>query len=248
MFFIFILFGFGIVYAILVWMLTLVLGILLFGVLTNHPLIKFLEGQGFLALTIDSTGVIEPFVIQIRPPFIKGKLHGKEINSLFDRETIFYMKPPRKGELTNSDIDDPEFTHYDLKVPKGKESQITFAFMQYPTIIYNKNLQEIMTKDALGKMETEGVIKHLVLYLKVKTEELTSAIKDFARYVVEMTKPKQSFLAGKGGIILIIFIVMVVVIMLILFAPSIMNIIGPMLNTASGSVKGMSGTIKGVGS
>jgi len=246
-FFMFMFFGFGIIYSIIVWVLFVIIGMLIFSALTRHPLMQLIQGEGMLALTLDSTGVIEPFIIKANPPFIKGRIGRKEVSSLFDRPTVFYMKNPKDARIDFKE-EDENFKTYNLKVPKGKESQITYAFQQYPTFIYNKNLGALMTKDSLAKMETEGIIKHLVLYLKVKTEELTSIMRDFARYVIEMTKPKTSMFAGKSRIIIILVIIAVVIILIALFAPSIINIIGPALSTgqsAMGSaVENIQGTIK----
>lgn len=249
-FFMFMMFNFGIIYSIVVWVLMVVIGMLIFSVLTRHPLMSLIQGEGMLGLTFDSTGVIEPFLVKVNPPFIKGFMAGKkQVSSLFDRNAVFYMKNPQKADM-NFKNEDEDFKTYTLKIPKGKESQLTYMFQQYPTFIFNKNLDVFLTKDSLAKIETEGMIKHLVLYLKVKTEELTSIMRDFARYVIEMTKPKQPFLAGKGKLLMIIAIIVAIIILIVLFAPSIINIIGPALNlgtsTVSGSLETAIGTVKPV--
>jgi len=261
MFFFFLLGGFGIVYPLAAWMLSIFFCFVIFTLLTRHPLMSMIKGQGLLGMTFDSTGVIEPFLIKVMPPFIKGRINSmkKDATSLFDREAVFYMKPPKQAELVYTgdflEKDDKgreeNFTHYDLRVPKGKETDITFAFQQYMTFIYNKNMGAFLTKSALSKIETEGVIKHLVLYLKVKTEELTLIMRDFARYVIEMTKPKTSFLAGKGGMLIWIIFGIGILVLVLMFAPAIMNIVGPALSagksTVSSGIAQIAGTVKGVG-
>jgi len=250
--FFFLLFGYGIVLAIVAMMIAIILGIVIFGLLTRHPLMSLIQGEGLLVMTFDSTGVIEPFIVRVNPPFIKGKMRsGKEATSLFDRQAVFYTRNPKLGVINNTPTDDPDFEHYDLKVPKGKESSITFAFMQYPTFIYNKQMGAFLTKDSLAKIETEGIIKHLVLYLKVKTEELTSIMRDFARYVIELTRPKTSMFAGKGRLIMMLLFAVGIVIFVVLFLPSIISVLGPAFSAGKSAITGagqqIAGTVKTVG-
>lgn len=235
MFFFFLLGGYSIVWGIVVWMIMIMLCMMInWFVVLRHPLMDLMKGAGLLAMTIDSTGVIEPFIVKVGAPFIKGRLaNGSIATSVFDRNTIFYTKAPRPAQLNyDSRFTDPNYDHYDFAVPKGRESSITFAFQQWPTLIYNKNMGTFLTKDALSKIETESMIKHLVIYLKVKTEELTSIMRDFARYVIEMTKPKTSFLEGKGRLFLIIGIAILIVILVGLFGPSLIGLLGGFANGA----------------
>jgi hypothetical protein len=251
MFFFFLLFGYGVVYSLVAWGVAIAICVVIYKVMVRHPLVSVAKGSGLMGMTFDSTGVIEPFLVKVMPPFIEGEIKSqkKKAVSLFDREAIMYMKlgknGPPQAEMTQmgekeipKDLwkDDPDFIHYDLKIPKGKETDITFSFMQYPCFIYNKNMGAFLTKSALSKIETEGVIKHLVLYLKVKTEELTSIMRDFARYVIEMTKPKTSFLAGKMGYIVWIVFGAAILLLVVMFGPSIASLIGPALGGAKGAV------------
>jgi len=247
LFFFFLLTGYGLMWGMTIWMAMIFLCIVVFWVLIlRHPLMEFMKGAGLLAFTIDSTGVIEPFIVKVQPPFVKGQLSGKKsATSIFDRNTIFYTKAPRSAQLNyNSDPKlDPNFEHYDFAVPKGRESSITFAFQQWPTLIFNKNTGTFLTKDALSKLETETMIKHLVVYLKVKTEELTSIMRDFARYVIEMTRPKTSMFEGKGKMLMIIGVVIMIIILIAMFAPSIMNILGPALSGGKSALSSAAGQI-----
>ena len=67
-------------------------------------------------------------------------------------------------------------------------------------MIYNKNMEAFLTKNSLAKMESESIMRHQLLYLKKKTEELTDAMRDFGRYVIEVgLRPKANFLSGLLG-------------------------------------------------
>jgi hypothetical protein len=172
------------------------LGGLILSMMMKHPFLELLGGDGLLVLTFDSTGVIKPYIAKVMSPFISTVIDGQRQDTIFDRDSVFYTGNPGKAEISARDPSDG-FIHYDMKVKKGEETSITFGFLHYPTFIFNKNMGAFLTKDALGKMETEAVIKHLVLYLKKKTEELTSIMRDFARYV--MSRPKGNMFAGLFG-------------------------------------------------
>lgn len=250
-FFLLLLFGFGLIIAIGGAMMGIVIGMLVFIAFYRHPMVMFAEGEGMMAMTIDSTGIIEPFIVKASPPAVRGVMKGgKEVNSIFDRNTIFYTKPPQRANLDYNGETDDGFRHYDLKVKKGDESKITFAFQQYPTFIYNKNTETLLSKDALAKMEIEGVVKHQIIYLTKKTEELTGIMRDFARYIMESLRPKRSMFEGKGRWIIGIIIAIFVFILMLLFAPKIMEIIGPAISsirgTASQTVETARGSVKTV--
>ena len=199
--FIFLFFLFG-GYDLLMSLAGAIIGVFLGGIIMNlmmrHPFIDLLSGEGLLVLTFDSTGVIKPYIAKVMSPFISTVIDGQKQDTIFDRDTVFYTGLPGKAEIRANDPSDG-FIHYDMKVKKGEETSITFGFLHYPTFIFNKNMGAFLTKDALGRMETEAVIKHLVLYLKKKTEELTSIMRDFARYVIEMSRPKANMFAGLFG-------------------------------------------------
>lgn len=242
-FFMFILFGYGLIFAIIAWIISVILSIILFNFIVKHPILQLLEGEGLLVLTLDSTGVIKPFIAKVIEPFLSI---NENKTTIFDRDMIFYMKKPTKATLSKLSEEDAKnelkdafnenYDYYILKYKKEDATKITFGFEHFPVLIYNKNLDIFLTKDALANLETEGVIKHLVLYLKKKVEELTSIMRDFARHVIEMTKPKKPYEFLHSWwfwiIILIIFIILAV-----MFIPSILEIFKPVASATHEAVK-----------
>ena len=75
----------------------LLLGVLLATIMLKNPFQMMLEGKGILALNIDSTGIIRPFIVSVDPPYIRGKLGKFEMNDVFDRSAIFQIAKPVKN-------------------------------------------------------------------------------------------------------------------------------------------------------
>lgn len=238
-FVIFIYMNSGIIYALVATVVSLFLSMFVFSKMTKNPFTSMIEGDGVITLSIDSTGVIEPFLCSVNSPKVTGNLHGQEVSTLFDRkETMFNLKPPVKGEFQYKGIGKDgfgqEYNVYELKIPKGKEGSINYAFQQYPCFIYNKTLKTFVTKDSLAKGEMEGMVKHTVFYIKSVVEDLNTNIRNFARYVVELSKPK-STLGGLFGN-WIFWVILIAVVGLILY------IAWPMLSQAmQGGISGVTG-------
>jgi hypothetical protein len=93
-----------------------------------------------------------------------------------------------------------------------------FALFHYPCIIWNSQVGSILTKDFLSEAEKTTFAEHTIIYLNRKMEELTSIVRDFGRYVVELTKPQG---AGLGNKWVWIIVGVGVVILGIIFLPSI---------------------------
>lgn len=136
------------------------------------------------------------------------------------------LKNKTKENITVLELDENEYN-------KGR-----FALFHYPCLIYNDQTKSILTKDFLGDQEKEAFAEHGILYLNRKMEELTSIVRDFGRYVVELTKPQGSIM-GKWWVWIII--VVFVVILVALFA-------GPVINAIKGAAGSAGGAISAAGS
>jgi hypothetical protein len=194
---------------------TMFVMVMLFNVMTRHPLTQIAEGEGLLLMSIDSTGIINDYVCQVAPPFVSAKVDGKEVKTVYDRNIVHYFKEPIKATaefitsfLTPDQTKDPkqvvealkeektievekgeEIVTLKLKYRRKDENKLNFQMLNLPCLIYNRNLQVFLSKDDLAKLEMKGTVKHLILYVKKVAEELTSVLKDFARLVIELTRP-----------------------------------------------------------
>lgn len=213
----------------------LMVSILAGTLMLRTPFTPMLEGKGILCLDVNSTGIIRPFVVAVRPPYIHGKVAGQDVTDVFDRETVFQLATPKlnstaatpnnKGGIT-IDLDEEEYN-------SGR-----FALFHFPVLIWNSQIGSIITKDFLAEAEKTLYAEHSVIYLQRKVEELTGHVRDFGRYIVEQLKPKGSMFANKWVIwIIIIF----AIILIAMFAPSIINSIKGSMGGVTESASALTG-------
>lgn len=203
--------------------------------LLRNPFTDMLEGKGLLVLDINSTGIINPFIVQVNSPYIQGKVNGKMIKDVFDRETVMQLAVPKQNGIVGDFIDGKVV----VALSEDEYNKGRFAMYHYPVIIYNEQTRTIVTKDFLADTEKTAFAEHTVLYLNRIMEELTSVVRDFGRYVVELTKPKGNGIMGTllpwlligGGVIILI----------VLFGPSLMNAIQGTGATAVNAVSNAGG-------
>jgi hypothetical protein len=209
-------------------LITLIIG----NVMLQNPFSAMLDGKGLLVLDLNSTGVIQPVIFGIEQPYVKGKIKGKEVVDVYDRETVQQLSEPIKGGIAT--IKDSKIS---FELDKDTFNKGRFGMYNYPVLLYNSQLNTLITKDFLSESEKQAFAEHGVLYLNRKLEELTSSTRDFGRYVVELFKPKEGgFLSGLLGNW--VFWVMIIggIILLVLFGPQIYHAIMGTKETVSGAV------------
>lgn len=227
------------------FLVALLLGLLIGVLLLRNPFQLLLEGKGILAINMDSTGVLQPFIVNVQTPYIKGRVAGVEVNDVFDRAAVSHLAAPRRNSMMAEPItegDNKGGVRFELDgemLNKGR-----FAMFHYPVILYNAQLNTIITKDWFADKEKDAFAEHGVLYLNRKMEELTSVVRDFGRAVVELLKPKESMF-GKWWVWLIIGVFFIILI--VMFGPSIMNALGGAGGTTATTVKAAAATVQGSG-
>lgn len=200
--------------------------------LLKSPFTQMLEGKGILCQDLTSTGLLKPFIVSVIPPKIYGKVHGKEIEDVFDREAVIMLNDPVKAKLPVLTLPNGDII---IRLTKEDYHNSRFQLNQYPTIFFNSYLGSVLTKRMISDLEKDTFIEHSVIYLNQKMQELTSVTRDFARYIVETLKPKESIFSSKWtwviiGIVIIIFLAM--------FAPSIID---ALKGTGSNAVNAVAG-------
>lgn len=177
----------------------------------KNPFTAMLEGQGILGINLDSTGILHPFIIAVKQPYLYGKVGGKKFRDVFDRESVFQISEPEATKTPAEIKDDGTIV---LTLDKTSYNKARFGFINYPVIIYNQQIDSVLTKDFLAGLERDAFAEHTILYLNRSMEELTASVRDFARYVVESLKPKTDIwskwwiwviIAGLGIILLALF-------------------------------------------
>jgi hypothetical protein len=100
-------------------------------------------------------------------------------------------------------------------------------------LLYNEQIGAFITKEFLSNIEKDTFAEHTVLYLNRIMEELTSVMRDFARYVIESLKPKGSIFGSKWFWIIILIVGLILAGLL---APSLIKSIKGMMGTATQTV------------
>lgn len=194
------------------------------------PFRAMIEGKGVLVLNLDSTGIIKPTIVGLQSPFLRGKMGKKEINDVWNRSTVMQLETPRKSNKVAKVNDRGGLT---IDIDEKKFNEARFALFHYPVLIYNDQIESLLTKDFLSEKEKGTFAEHGVLFLNRRIEELTMQIRNFGRYVVESTRPKGNLLQNKWFWIVIVGLI---VLMILLFLPSIVDMFSSMWKGTSGAV------------
>jgi len=218
----------------------LILAMFICPMLISHPFRDVVEGKGILIFNIDSTGIIKPFIAQVASPFIKAKLGGKQIVDSFDRSTVFNLAHPshlkhkinifKKGQKVcyNKGTEEESICEMptdcmNIAIDYETLNSSRFGLYHFPVLIYNEQIGSFITKEFLAGQELDAFAKHGVLYLNRKIEELTSAVRDFGRHVVESLKPGVNIFQNRWVQIALIIAVLVII---ALFAKPFIGAIG----------------------
>jgi len=205
--------------------------------LMRHAFTDMLEGSGLCTFTLDSTGIIQPFITTLAAPFIHGTLKGKEVDGVYNRDMVAYITPPVKSKMIKIPAefwkDKKERTV--LIMPSEKEkSDYLFSMNQWPCFLFNKNTDSYLSKDELSTFEKDLFTKNNSLFILKKTQQLSSDIRDFARYIVEHAKPKKGGILENKKMLITIVLIIVFFIFALLFGPAIYNTItGAASNSAN---------------
>lgn len=238
---------FGIVFLGLLWgvglmVVGMLIGLPLAALLLRTPFNGMLEGKGLLALNMDSTGIIQAFIMRLDSPFIRGRVKNKDVTDVWDRETTFTLQAPVEAPPAKFDDKTGKLT---LSLDSSQLSQARFGFQQYPVFIYNQQINSLLTKDFFAEKEKQLFTDHQILYLNRKVEELTTYTLHFARGVVELLKPKRVLGSPTFWVAVIVFAVLVI--LGIMFAPSIIEAAGGAASGATDAVGNVGGAISTAG-
>jgi hypothetical protein len=209
------------------------------GLLLRHPFTRIVEGEGLAVFDISSTGIVQPFLISLSNNEVRGKLGKTGIKGVFDRESVYQLADPINVKAPlEIDKDTGDVT---IKITNAEYHRSRFALYHRPLLLYNSQIQSLITKDYLSDKEKTTFTEYGLLYLVRKVEELSTAMLNFGRYVVEMTRPKQDFVGSTWFWILIIggFVVLA-----IMFGPSILEAIRGASDSATQSVTGVINPVK----
>jgi len=200
------------------------LSVVVGSLLLRNPFTIMLEGKGLLAATLDSTGIIRFFNVGLDSPYMKSKDKSVPMEDVFDRDAVFSLAPPVKASK-NATWKDGKLT---IELDEEEINKARFGMFHYPVILWNNQLKSIVTKDWLSTLESESFREHGLLYMNRKLEDLTNHVRDFARHIVELTRPKEQW--GTGKWITIVVLVIAFIVLAILLAPKLIELISPLMS------------------
>jgi len=231
---------YGMLWALVMLAAGLGMSIFIGNLLLKNPFTDMLEGKGILALNIDSTGVLRPFIVGIEPPYIKGKLGNHKVDDVFNRSTILNLAAPIANSKKAQTITEGEKAGgIKIELDNDTYNKARFALFHYPVIIYNQQINSVLTKDFLSGLEKDVFAEHTVIYLNKKLEELTSVVRDFGRHIVELTKPGRDSILQSKWFWIVIMVAMII--LLIIFAPKIIEAFKPLLGSVGDTVGNVAG-------
>lgn len=233
----------------------------------NEPIIRMLEGQGYLVLSLDSAGLILPGLARPHPPWLTAIFGKSEFETTFDRELVHYITnnvPTQSREFTISkkvkvkekvdgkDVEiEKEVTKKYLAYIMDADDYIKAKFSDgtRPVLLLNRVTETFYTKEFLATQEGQTYSHHLLIYQNRKLEELTKLFRDFQRYVSDQFKPMGGLLDSPW--IRWVIIIIIIAIMAYLFWPAIQKMIsgvgsvgGDALGTAGKAVGSAAGNVK----
>lgn len=172
--------------------------------LLSNPFSSMLEGQGILAFDINSSGFIQIFNMVVMPPKVTGVLNGKEINDVFDRNSMFRIAPPSEMGTATPKKDGG----WTLEVDEAQYNQNKFAVAHYPCFVYNSATRTCLTKEALSTLEMRQMAEHNVLALLEETRQLNTNTRNLARTSIDLFANMGGFMQGiKDNLIWIVVII-----------------------------------------
>lgn len=203
--------NFGVGYGVGVFVVAFVILCVLANLLLKTPLRDVVEGKGLLAINIDSTGRMTPFILSLDAPFLRGLLYKKKIEDTFDREHTNYLTSPQKGTAEYVKVKNDDGTISEklvLTLDKSEINNARFAFNQYPTFIFNEMLGSLVTKEFLGGQEKSYFTEHTTLTLLHSIQELVRKTGDYARYVINLESKEQGGLfAGRAWLWIVVILI-----------------------------------------
>jgi hypothetical protein len=223
--------------------LGLAIGVLIGAIMLNNPFQLILEGQGVLCIDLNSTGILRPFVMRVKQPFIEGKIDNELATDVFDRECVFSLAAPVAAGRVQQGEGKDGITRVAIVLSEDDYNKARFGMFHFPTIIYNSQIRSIISKDWFAEKEKGAFAEHGILYLNRKLEELTSATRDFGRYVVESLKPKSLSLPSWTWVVVII----ILAILAFMFAPNILQALGGAKTAVTGAAGNVAGAVQPAG-
>jgi len=226
-------YGFGNLYGMLGGLVGMLIGMLLSLILANVLLITpnrlVEEGEGLRVLDLNSTGVIQSYIVKIIPPKVMGTFGSKKFVSHYDRKITYNFKTPKDGAMEQ---DDKGNIHILLKNDSFNSNR--FMFNGAPALIFNSMTGTFLNKDFFAEQEKTLLSLHsILLYMNENVSNLVVSLKDFSRYAINSLGKKDFGEIFKNKFVIILLVILLGGLALVFF-PQIMEA----FKVFSGGLKG----------
>jgi hypothetical protein len=168
---------YNMILGIISFVLTLIIVIPLAGLLMRHPFRSIIEGEGLLALDLNSTGVLQPFILQKKGEWVSNEPKG--IMRLYNRRNVHYMKPPLKAEyydLTTIEFNDVTNIQMEAMGLNPDEPQDIDKIKKFVDEIKNNWYYTIPDNDTLSEY-------NLIVYPKQKATDLRFQLESYITFL-----------------------------------------------------------------
>lgn len=205
-----------------VWLVTILIGILLI----KNPFSSMIEGNGILSLTLDSTGIIQPFISKLYAGGkVNGRLHGTDKNDHWDRNLTFMLGKPittKEPAIMTSDnkIVLPKEIFESREMDYKKYSQSRFSLWHYPCLIWNEPIGTFLTKDSLSTTEKLMFAEHGAYAQNKTLVELDMQLRNFTRHIIDLLRPMLGVLRSPWFWVILIIIIGVLA---VIFVPDLLT-------------------------
>lgn len=198
-------------------------------ILGGHPWISSLEGKGIWVFDIGSPGFLTPGIAEMTDgKNILIKTASGNYISLFNRAISFYFKKPVKAVIEKG------AKSLSFSISKEEYTASNFAFNDQPVFIWNSKTKCLLTKEALGVLETKIMTEHLALLELEQQRELSRDIHGLNRSFFDMLRPSALMDLIQNPLVMAIVVICGVGLILMFAAPQIENFLG--ITKSAGSV------------
>lgn len=192
----------------------------------KEPFTEMLKGGGVLVFDISSPGFIQPYVAQVKLPYLNIKTKQGWFQSVYNRTIGNYFKTPKKMVIEENFDEKTGEKKMQFTVNEEEFTNNNFALGNKPLFLWNSKINAFLTKEMVGNMETTLMTEHLALVTLEQQKKLSDDIKNLTRSVVDHFAPSAFGELIQNPVFRILVIVVVIILLILLLGPQLPKIFG----------------------
>lgn len=152
---------------------------------SRNPYTPLCEGEGIGVLDLNSTGIIQPFSMQVNTPDITGVFRNKIIQAHFDRDIVSTIGDPvvckESKVFTNKDGD------VFICLKKEDYQRARFVMTGKPLLLFNSMTSTFFTRENVQNMENTTLSLHAILAsITDQVSMILMYLKGFEKYTISL--------------------------------------------------------------